>query len=119
MSLEAQLLAVLGALVGGRAYPDVTPDKPVFPLIVYQGAGGQEQWYVERKRREKRHQRVQVFVWAATRAQASDIADQIGTALCESDFPVVEPYGSPTSLYEEAIKKYGTRQDFGIWFLPT
>ncbi|WP_312998500.1 DUF3168 domain-containing protein, partial [Achromobacter animicus] len=85
MSLEAQLLAVLGPLVGGRAYPDVTPDKPVFPLIVYQGAGGQEQWYVERERREKRHQRVQVFVWAATRAQASDIADQIGTALCESD----------------------------------
>ncbi|MDF2863643.1 MAG: hypothetical protein K0S02_3915 [Achromobacter mucicolens] len=119
MSLEAQLLAVLGPLVGGRAYPDVTPDKPVFPLIVYQGAGGQEQWYVERKRREKQHQRVQVFVWAATRAQASGIAYQIGTALCESDFPAVEPYGSPTSLYEEAIKKYGTRQDFGIWFLPT
>lgn len=119
MSLEAQLLAVLGPLVGGRAYPDVTPDKPVFPLIVFQGAGGQEQWYVEGKRREKRHQRVQVFVWATTRVQASDLADQIGTALCKSDFPAVEPYGSPTSLYEEAIKKYGTRQDFGIWFLPS
>jgi len=119
MSLEAQLLAVLGPLVGGRAYPDVTPDKPLFPLIVFQGAGGKEQWYVEGKRREKRHQRVQVFVWGETRIQASAIADQVGTALCESDFPAVEPYGSPTSLHEEAIKKYGTRQDFGIWFLPS
>lgn len=58
-------------------------------------------------------------MWAATRAQASDIAEQIGTALCESDFPAVEPYGSPTSLHEGAIKTYGTRQDFGIWFLPS
>lgn len=119
MSLEARLNALLGPLVGGRAYPDVTPDRPIFPLIVYQGAGGQERWYVEGKRREKRHQRVQLFVWAATRAEASAIADEVGTALCESDFLAVEPYGSPTSLYEEAIKKYGTRQDFGIWFLPT
>lgn len=118
MTLEAKLKVLLGALVGGRAYPDVTPDKPEFPLIVYQGVGGQERWYVEGKRREKRNQRLQVFVWAATRAQASIIADQIGTALCESDFPSVEPYGSPTSLYEEAIKKYGTRQDFGIWHSP-
>lgn len=119
MSLEAQMKALLGPLAGGRVYADVTPDKPVFPLIVHQGAGGQEQWYVERKRREKRHQRVQVFVWAESRMQANEIADRIGTALCESDFPAVEPYGSPTSLYEEAIKKYGTRQDFGIWFFPS
>lgn len=119
MTLESKLKSLLGPLVGGRAYPDGTPDKPEFPLIVYQGAGGQERWYVEGKRREMRNQRLQLFVWAATRAQASEIADQIGTALCESDFPAVEPYGSPTSLYEEAIKKYGTRQDFGIWFLPS
>lgn len=119
MSLEAKLKALLGPLVAGRTYPDVTPDKPVFPLIVYQGAGGKEQWYVEGKRREKRHQRVQFYVWSATRAEASAIADQISTLLCESDFPAVEPYGAPVSLYEEAIKKYGTRQDFGIWFLPS
>jgi hypothetical protein len=118
MSLDASLKALLGPLVGGRCYPDVTPDKPVFPLIVYQGAGGKEQWYVEGKRREKRHKRVQLFVWATTRLDADAIADQIGTALCESNFPAVEPYGAPNSLYEEAIKKYGTRQDFGIWFLP-
>lgn len=119
MSLEGKLKAVLAPLVSGRLFPDVTPDKPEFPLIVYQGVGGSEQWYVEGKRREKRNQRVQFYVWATTRTEASRIADQIGTALCESDFPAVEPYGSPMSLYEEAIKKYGTRQDFGIWFLPS
>ncbi|QYJ20181.1 DUF3168 domain-containing protein [Achromobacter sp. ES-001] len=119
MSLEAKLKTLLGPLVDGRAYADVAPDKPVFPLIVYQGAGGIEQWYVEGKRREKRHQRMQLYVWSSSRAEASAIADAIGTALCESDFPAVEPYGAPVSLYEEAIKKYGTRQDFGIWFLPS
>ncbi len=119
MSLDADLKVLSGPLVAGRIYPDVTPDKPLFPLIVYQGVGGTEQWYVEGKRREKRHQRVQVYVWATTRLEASGIADLVGTALCESGFPAVEPYGAPTSLYEEAIKKYGTRQDFGIWFLPS
>ncbi|CAB3704652.1 DUF3168 domain-containing protein [Achromobacter piechaudii] len=118
MSLEGKLKAVLAPLVAGRLFPDVTPDKPEFPLIVYQGVGGSEQWYVEGKRREKRHQRVQIHVWATSRLEASGIADLIGTALCESGFPAVEPYGAPSSLYEEAIKKYGTRQDFGIWYQP-
>ncbi|MPS76581.1 MAG: DUF3168 domain-containing protein [Achromobacter sp.] len=118
MSLEGKLKAVLAPLVAGRLFPDVTPDKPEFPLIVYQGVGGSEQWYVEGKRREKRHQRVQIHVWATSRLEASGIAELIGTALCESGFPAVEPYGAPTSLYEEAIKKYGTRQDFGIWYQP-
>jgi len=49
MPLESRLKELLAPLVSGRAYPDVTPDKPVFPLIVYQGAGGEEQWYVEGK----------------------------------------------------------------------
>lgn len=117
MSLDSRLKNLLAPLVSGRVYPDVTPDKPEFPLIVYQGVGGQEQWYVEGRRREKRHRRVQIHVWAETRLQAEAIADQVATALCESDFPAVEPYGAPTDLYEEAIKKRGTRQDFGIWYL--
>ncbi|MFY1855244.1 DUF3168 domain-containing protein [Achromobacter xylosoxidans] len=118
MSLDSRLKNLLAPLVSGRVYPDVTPDKPEFPLIVYQGVGGQEQWYVEGKRRETRHRRVQIHVWAETRLQAEAIADQVATVLCESDFPAVESYGAPTSLYEEVIKKRGTRQDFGIWYLP-
>lgn len=40
MSVETELFSLLKTLVDGRCYPDVTPDAPVFPLIVYQGAGG-------------------------------------------------------------------------------
>lgn len=115
MTFEEKLVGLLGPLVSFRVYPDVTPDKPEFPLIVYQGVGGQAQWYVEGKRREKRHVRVQVCVWAKTRMEANAVADRVANAICESDFSAKEPYGESVALYEEAIKKYGARQDFGIW----
>lgn len=124
MSFEARIKQLLDPLVrdslgkSGRVYPDTTPDAPKFPLIVYQGAGGSEQWYVEGGRREKRHIRLQVHVWADRRAQANEIAAQVSDAIRTAGFEAAEPYGVPVWLYEEALKKYGTRQDFGIWYLP-
>ena len=58
MSLEATLYTLLGPLVGGRCYPDVSPDGAAFPLIIYQQVGGQAVDYVEGKVADKDNARV-------------------------------------------------------------
>lgn len=117
MSLEAQLVAVLGPLVSGRVYPDTPPDAPTFPCIVYQQVGGQAVEYLEGKVADQDHARVQVVVWAKTRLQASQIARQARVALVEGSLKATT-YGAPVSLYEEALKLYGARTDFSIWYAP-
>lgn len=62
-----------------------------------------------------KHARVQINVWAKSRAQASTIARQVENAICESTI-IAEPYGALTASFEELVGLYGTRQDFGIWF---
>lgn len=114
MALEDRLISLLGGLVEGRAYPDVIPDVPVFPLLIYQQAGGRDGWYVENRLPSHRHARIQFHVWAKARQQANTLALLVEKTLAESGL-IVEPYGAFTALYEKAQKLHGTRQDFGIW----
>jgi len=118
VSLESDLKTLLGTLTDGRFYPDVPPDAPTFPLITYQQIAGRSLWLTERVMPGHKNARVQFNVWAATRVEANAIAAQIEALLCAARvvFPAVEPLGALTALYESAIKKYGTRQDFGIWY---
>lgn len=115
MSFEADFRALLAGLAGGRIYPDVTPDNVVFPCIVFQQVGGLSQMYLEKKLPDKRHARMQVHVWARTRIEANAIARAAEVAICEGAMQC-EPTGALTALYEEELKLYGTRQDFGCWF---
>lgn len=117
MSIEATLKSLLGPLVGNRVHPDVTPDSPTFPLIVYQQVGGQVAEYLEGKVGDKDHARMQIVVWAKTRIEASAIARQVRVALVEGT-TVATTYGAPVSLYEEALKLYGNRTDYGLWYTP-
>ncbi len=115
MSLEPTLQAVLSPLVGGRAYPDTTPNGVEFPCITYQQVGGQAGWYLENNVPSHKHARVQVNVWAKSRAQANTIARQVENAICGSTL-IAEPYGALSASVEEILGLYGTRQDFGVWF---
>ncbi len=115
MSLESDLYVLLAPLVEGRVSPDVLPDKPTFPCITYQQIGGRSAWYSEKAMPSHKHARIQLNVWAKTRAQASEIARAAEGLLCDSDL-VAEPFGALTALYEELLKLYGTRQDFGVWY---
>lgn len=58
MSLEATIYTALSSLVGGRCYPDVSPDGAAFPLIIYQQVGGQAVDFVEAKVADKDNARV-------------------------------------------------------------
>ena len=117
MSLESTLYSLLGPLVGGRCYPDVSPDGAAFPLIVYQQVGGQAIDYVEGKVADKDNARVQVQVWSKTRVDASQFARAARVALVEGDAKAAT-LGAAVSLHDDAVNLYGARQDFGLWYSP-
>lgn len=60
--------------MGGRCYPDVSPDGAARQLIIYQQVGGKAVDYVEAKVADKDNARVQVHVWSNSRLEASSIA---------------------------------------------
>jgi len=115
MSLDALLLPVLGALVGGRAYPDVPPPDVVAPYITWQQVGGQAVNYLDTATPvTRRNARVQVNVWAVRRSTASSLMAGAEDALKAS----VQAYalGAATSLHEPDLQLYGSMQDFSIWY---
>ena len=117
MSLEASLFSLLGPLVGGRCYPDVPPDPATFPLIVYQQVGGQAVEYIDQTMADKDNARMQVMVWAKTRVEASGIARQAREAIIGSAVQA-KTLSAPVSLYDQDLKLYGSRTDYGLWYTP-
>lgn len=117
MSLEASLFGLLGALVGGRCYPDVIPDNPTFPLIVYQQVGGVAVDFMDQTAADKDNARMQVWVWSKTRTEASDIARQARAAILASALQV-KTLAAPVSTFDEPMKLYGARTDYSIWYAP-
>lgn len=117
MSLEATIKTLLGPLVGGRCSSDTIPDNPTFPLIVYQQVGGVAVEYVEQAIADMDNARVQVWVWSRSRPEASTIARQVREAIIGSALQA-NTLAAPVSTYDEAMKLYGARTDFSIWYQP-
>ncbi|APG04955.1 hypothetical protein BJI69_14340 [Luteibacter rhizovicinus DSM 16549] len=118
MSLEESLFALLGPLVAGRCTPDVTDDNPVYPLIVYQGAGGQAIDYADQTPADKDNARVQVWVWCLTRLEASALSRQVRDVLLASNL-TVKTLGAAVPDTNAVLKLYGARTDFSIWYPRT
>lgn len=116
MSVEDTIEKLLAPLVSDRVYPDTTPDRPAFPLIIYQQVGGSAGWYVDGTMPDHKNARLQLHVWAKTRTEASDIARRVENTICASHL-VARPFGAFVSTYNDVLKIYGTRQDFGISYL--
>ena len=116
MSIEADLKTALAAVAGGRVYPDVA-DSQVFPLIVYQQVGGDVIEPLECVVPDKDNARIQVVVWSKTRLEASSVARQARVALVQGTLKAYT-FGAPVSLYDEVLKLYGSRTDYGIWYTP-
>ena len=117
MSLEAQLHTALYPLAAGGASPDIPPSNPTWPLIVYQQVGGQAFDFMEGKVPDKDNARVQVWVWADTRVECSQIMRDVRLALVEGPLGA-GTLGAPVSEYHETLGKYGARQDFSVWYVP-
>ena len=116
MMLNEQLNALLSPLVSGGAWADSPPvDGVHFPLLIYQQVGGQAVNYLDRERPSHRHARIQVVVWADRRTEADRIAYQVENVLRAEPWYAFSE-GALTGLYETSINKYGTRQDFSLWY---
>lgn len=95
----------------------MTPDVPMFPLIVYEQPGGRAYAYLENRLPDHRHARIQINCVASTRLQANDLAREIERRMVEGGvFNTVEIYGAFQTGYIEVLKMYETRQDFGVWY---
>ena len=115
MTVEASLYTALSALVGGRVYPDVAPAGAVVPYITYQQVGGVAFAYLDKSPADRKNGRVQINVWATTRAEATALILQAETALTASTSFQASPIGAHANDYEDDTKLYGALQDFSIW----
>lgn len=116
-SIYGEIGSLLGSLVGGRCYADMTPDAPVFPLIVYQIVGGEVVEFYNRTIANTENYRIQVYVWSARRLETERLIRQARKVLIESsaNFESVRTLGQATDEYNEVLKIYGSRQDYSAW----
>ena len=111
---ESNIVTVLGALVSNRVYPDVAPLNAVLPFITYQQVGGQAVNYLEAASSDKKNARIQVNVWAATRAQAKTLIRQVEDEMVKNPI-LAYVEGAAIDRYDEQTKQYGDIQDFSVW----
>lgn len=116
MSLEAEVRAAL-LPVCPRVYPDAVTVAPVYPLIIYQQVGGRAVDFSEQKVADKDNARLQVWVWAKTRLEASQLARAARVALVEGDTKA-RTLGAPVAAYDDTLNIYGSRTDYDIWYSP-
>ena len=128
MSVESTIFNALKGLVSNRVFPDVAPDLTVRPYITYQQVGGKAVNFLAQAAEvtvgsppatifpSKANARIQVNVWADTRAAASALAKQVEDALRAVTALQTSVEGAPIALYEVDTKLRGTMQDFSFWF---
>lgn len=115
MTIEKEIFSLLSPLVNKRVYPDTPPDVFDTPFIVYQQISGNVVQYVDGSLPDKHNARVQFWIWGTTRQEVSALARSLQETLTGSGL-VCEPYGEFTSAYDDSVKLYGARQDFGFWY---
>lgn len=113
---ELIVATALANIIPGRVYPDIAPANAVRPYITYQQAGGQSP-NIMNGGIGIQNSRMQVNVWAESRAAAGPIMQNIIAAL-STDAVKASTIGAPVSIYEPDTKLYGSRSDFSIWYYP-
>lgn len=114
MSLESQLYDTL-KVVCTRTFPDFAPVSTVRPYVTYQQIGGDAVNFVDRLIPNKRNARMQINVWADTRASAVTTMQAIEDALRMSTLFQAEPESAMTTDFDADFPVYSAMQDFTIW----
>ena len=114
MSLESQLFTVLQA-VCPRTYPDFAPTTTVRPYVTYQQIGGEAVNFMDRLVPNKRNARMQINVWADTRASATTTIQAIEDAIRMSTVFQGEAESAPMTSFDADFPVYSAAQDFLIW----
>ena len=111
MSLESELQATLTA-VCPRSFPDFAPDGTATPYVTWQQIGGAPLAYVDDSLPDKRNARIQINVWAETRAAANAMMLQIEAAMIAQS---ARPIGGLLANFDEDANLRGAMQDFSVW----
>jgi hypothetical protein len=114
MSLETNLYAALSGLCD-RVYPDIAPNNTSLPYITWSQVGGDVLQPLANQLADKRNARVQVNVWAKTRAEAVELMLDSEQALIESEDFIAVQQGAAVSSYSEDDDIRGMFQLFSIW----
>lgn len=115
MSLESQITAALEPLAPGRVFPDVAPDAAL-PYITYHQVGGEVINYTDGAIPDRSNARVQINVWAATRAAASQLGAQVEAAIRAVRELQPTVLSARVAMYDDESRAKGTRQDFSLWY---
>lgn len=111
MSFEADLTAAVGALCGGRCYPDFAPLGVARPYVVYTQVGGPSVQFLEGGPAPAHMARVQINVWHDTRLAANALMRQIDDLLRAAPWQGT-PQGELMARADEASQLRGAQQDF-------
>ena len=113
-TFEADLQALLGALVGGRCYPVVnTQPTVVSPYITFQVIYSAPLLVTDVSTGRQRA-RLQIDVWAATYGGAKGLAKQVKEAM-DGVGAVPNALLDAQDLYEEVSKEYRALLEYAIW----
>lgn len=116
MTVEADLLAVLDPLFGGRVYATQAPDEVDRPYAVFQQTGGVAISFTERQTMpSKKNGRIQINTWATTKAEASALALQVEAAVVLAAAFQAEALGAAIDVDGSMVALFGMQQDFSIW----
>lgn len=115
MTVEADLLAVLGPLVSQRVYKLEAPAGIARPYITYQQVGGQTVSFLERAMPSKKHSRMQVNCWADDAATVAALMLSVEAAIVLAGQFQAEAIGAALDVDGSMVDLFGQQQDFGIW----
>lgn len=115
MTQDELFFTALRGLVNDRVYPDIGKEGTDLPYITYQDIGGEPVNFIDGAAPSKANARVQVNVWAKTRAEAKDLARRVEHALRAVPALQTLVIGAPVTTYDPETKYRGTIQDFSVW----
>lgn len=114
MSIQTELRALLGPLVGDRVYPVVAPESPTAPYATYQRVAAVPQNVMAGNGGESlTNTRLQIDVYATTYGEAQAKAEAIKAAL--RGWAVQNVTNSEQDLYESDVKLHRVMIDISIW----
>jgi len=115
MTVEADIVALLGPLVGSRVFPDVADFATPRPYITYQQIGGNVLAFLGREVPSKEHGLFQINVWSETRTEAKALIKQAEAAFITATAFQASPVSAPISSHDPDLARYGALQDFSVW----
>lgn len=117
MTIEATLTALIKPLNGNRIWWDTLPDGYIVvdPVVIAQQVGGDAFWYVDQTLPDHKHARIQLTVWAKTRAAANALSRLLEEQIA-ANVPNAQVYSAFTAVTEPDLNLYGNQQHFGFWY---